>query len=156
MLVNIASRVESTFNQYYAFLVKWNNQQLTQHTIAWFRNKGLCEMCASTTTPKVMRLSDTTAGCARCTPTSKWKRVPIQKRTKEKPEEDYSQNGFEEGLEVEAILGTRDSQNGIYYLIKWKEREDLQLLPALLTFNHVPSLVLHFYAQRVSWIDIDD
>jgi len=109
-------------------------------------------MCASTT-PTVMRLSDTTSGCARCTPTSKWKRVPNQKKTKEKPEEGDFQNGFDEGLEVEAILGTRDSQNGIFYLIKWKEREDLQLLPALLTFTHVPSLVIHFYAQRVSWID---
>lgn len=57
-------------------------------------------------------------------------------------------NGFEEGLEVEAILGARDSDSGIFYLIKWKEREDLELMPALLTFFHVPALVIHFYADR--------
>ena len=53
---------------------------------------------------------------------------------------------------MEAILGTRDSQNGIFYLVKWKEREDLQFLPALLTFHHVPSLVIHFYAQRYNYL----
>lgn len=57
-------------------------------------------------------------------------------------------NGFEEGLEVEAILGTRDSQQGIFYLVKWKGRANPELIPALLTFIHVPSQVIHFYANR--------
>ncbi|OXA39001.1 heterochromatin protein 1 [Folsomia candida] len=97
-------------------------------------------------------------GCARCinwrthSPTKP--RPPTTSRNNSASQNGYS-NGFEEGLEVEAILGARDSDSGIFYLIKWKEREDLELMPALLTFFHVPALVIHFYADRISWISAD-
>ncbi len=57
-------------------------------------------------------------------------------------------NRFDEGYEIEDILGVKDSEHGILYLIKWKERDEFELVPALLTFIHVPNLVVRFYATR--------
>jgi hypothetical protein len=60
--------------------------------------------------------------------------------------------GFEQGYEAEAILGAKDGQQGIFYLVKWKEREEMELIPAMITLSYVPSLVLLFYAKRIQWI----
>lgn len=62
------------------------------------------------------------------------------------------QKGFERGLEVERIMGVTDtSGDQLMFLIKWKNEEETELVPAREANTKVPQLVIKFYESQLTW-----
>jgi len=60
--------------------------------------------------------------------------------------------GFERGLEVERIMGVTDtSGDQLMFLIKWKNEEETELVPAQDANTKVPQLVIKFYESQLTW-----
>uniref|UniRef100_F1LGM1 Chromobox protein 3 n=1 Tax=Ascaris suum TaxID=6253 RepID=F1LGM1_ASCSU len=71
------------------------------------------------------------------------------KSRKNKLFENDTCNGFERGLEPEGILGAMRSENGeVTMLIKWKGREEAELVPAKLANEQCPQLVIQFHEEH--------
>uniref|UniRef100_A0A915C5T1 Chromo domain-containing protein n=1 Tax=Parascaris univalens TaxID=6257 RepID=A0A915C5T1_PARUN len=71
------------------------------------------------------------------------------RRKKNKRFENDIGNGFERGLEPESILGALCSEDGeVTMLIKWKGREEADLVPAKLAIEQCPQLVIRFHEER--------
>jgi len=67
---------------------------------------------------------------------------------------DRRPRGFARGLEPDRILKTSSNNNGeLCYLIKWKNCEDEDLVPAKEVKIKIPQLVIKFYEERFTFID---
>jgi len=67
---------------------------------------------------------------------------------------DRRPRGFARGLEPERILKTSSNDNGEpCFLIKWKNCEDEDLVPAKEVNIKIPQLVIKFYEERFTFID---
>ncbi|XP_059196167.1 chromobox protein homolog 3b isoform X2 [Centropristis striata] len=54
-------------------------------------------------------------------------------------------------LEPECIIGSTDRQGELMFLVKWKNSEDVALLPAREASARCPQVVIDFYEQKLSW-----
>jgi len=61
-------------------------------------------------------------------------------------------NGFDLGYTAEGIMGFTDRYNEICFLVKWKEAENAELVPASIAVKRIPEIVLGFYSYRVEML----
>lgn len=61
------------------------------------------------------------------------------------------QNGFDKGYEAEKILGASDSNGVLYFLLKFKEADQAEMVPAAIANTKIPQMVIKFYEERLSW-----
>uniref|UniRef100_A0A3Q3W0Z0 Heterochromatin protein 1 n=1 Tax=Mola mola TaxID=94237 RepID=A0A3Q3W0Z0_MOLML len=54
-------------------------------------------------------------------------------------------------LEPECIIGSTDRQGELMFLIKWKNSDDVALLPAREASARCPQMVIDFYEQKLTW-----
>jgi len=61
-------------------------------------------------------------------------------------------SGYERGLKPHKILGaTGTTPDDMQFLIKWKDREELGMLPSREVKLLYPQLVINFYEERINW-----
>lgn len=61
------------------------------------------------------------------------------------------QTGFDKGFDVEKILGASETDNELYFLLKFKEADQAEMVPATVVNVKVPQMVIKFYEERLSW-----
>nr|XP_046256189.1 chromobox protein homolog 3b [Scatophagus argus]XP_046256190.1 chromobox protein homolog 3b [Scatophagus argus] len=54
-------------------------------------------------------------------------------------------------LEPECIIGSTDRQGELMFLVKWKNSDDVALLPAREASARCPQMVIDFYEQKLTW-----
>ncbi|XP_034030887.1 chromobox protein homolog 3 isoform X2 [Thalassophryne amazonica] len=58
---------------------------------------------------------------------------------------------FSTYLEPECIIGSTDRQGELMFLVKWKNSEDVALLPAREASTRCPQVVIDFYERKLTW-----
>lgn len=53
--------------------------------------------------------------------------------------------------EPECIIGSTDRRGELMFLVKWKNSEDVALLPAREVSARCPQVVIDFYEQKLTW-----
>lgn len=54
-------------------------------------------------------------------------------------------------LEPECIIGSTDRRGELMFLVKWKNSDDVALLPACEVSARCPQVVIDFYEQKFTW-----
>ena len=65
-------------------------------------------------------------------------------------------HGFARNLDAEKIVGATNEPGELFFLIKWKGREEGDLVPAKEANLKIPQMVIKFYEDRLNFHESDE
>ncbi|XP_061669920.1 chromobox protein homolog 3a [Syngnathoides biaculeatus] len=126
------------------FFLKWKG--FTEADNTWEPEENLdCPELINAFLEAQKNIKEKPASLKRKAPSDDSEMDAKKKDTPEKP------RGFARNLDPERIIGATDSSGELMFLMKWKDSDEADLVPAREANTKCPQVVIAFYEERLTW-----
>ncbi|XP_051928139.1 chromobox protein homolog 3a [Hippocampus zosterae] len=126
------------------FFLKWKG--FTEADNTWEPEENLdCPELINAFLEAQKNIKEKSASLKRKAPADETEMDAKKKDAPEKP------RGFARKLDPERIIGATDSSGELMFLMKWKDSDEADLVPAREANTKCPQVVIAFYEERLTW-----